>query len=308
MPRKIAGIGETVLDIVFKNGQPIAAVPGGSVFNSMVSLGRTVGKKFPEVALVMESQTGSDYVADIVLDFMEKNGLDTAGVQHSCGQSNVSMAMLDENNNARYEFFRDKAGTPFRTPDTVLNADDIVLFGSLFAVSEATGPQTKAYVSLGRNAGAIVYYDINFRKNHPVSAEAIEENMALSTIVRGSDEDIEALYGSPDAETAYREHISALCPNFICTKGGRDTEVFSPGVHAGFPVPELEHVETTIGAGDNFNAGILYALIRDGLMRKDLDAISEAVWRSLIPTALRFSANVCASLFNYVDTDFDPEF
>lgn len=38
--RKIIGIGETIMDIIFQNGQPTAAVPGGSVFNSVISLGR----------------------------------------------------------------------------------------------------------------------------------------------------------------------------------------------------------------------------------------------------------------------------
>lgn len=38
--RKIIGIGETILDILFRNGQPEAAVPGGSVYNGVVSLGR----------------------------------------------------------------------------------------------------------------------------------------------------------------------------------------------------------------------------------------------------------------------------
>ena len=40
MERKIIGIGETIMDIIFKDGQPTAAVPGGSVFNSVISLGR----------------------------------------------------------------------------------------------------------------------------------------------------------------------------------------------------------------------------------------------------------------------------
>ena len=39
--RKVIGIGETVLDIIFKNDQPIGAVPGGSVFNGVISLGRS---------------------------------------------------------------------------------------------------------------------------------------------------------------------------------------------------------------------------------------------------------------------------
>lgn len=37
--RKVIGIGETILDIIFKNDQPHTAVPGGSVFNGLVSLG-----------------------------------------------------------------------------------------------------------------------------------------------------------------------------------------------------------------------------------------------------------------------------
>ena len=38
--RKVIGIGETILDIIFEGNQPSAAVPGGSVFNGIVSLGR----------------------------------------------------------------------------------------------------------------------------------------------------------------------------------------------------------------------------------------------------------------------------
>ena len=36
--RKVIGIGETILDIIFKNDQPIGAVPGGSVFNGLTCL------------------------------------------------------------------------------------------------------------------------------------------------------------------------------------------------------------------------------------------------------------------------------
>ena len=33
MNRKVIGIGETILDILFRGDQPQAAVPGGSVYN-----------------------------------------------------------------------------------------------------------------------------------------------------------------------------------------------------------------------------------------------------------------------------------
>ena len=32
--RRIIGVGETVLDIIFRNDQPVKAVPGGSAFNA----------------------------------------------------------------------------------------------------------------------------------------------------------------------------------------------------------------------------------------------------------------------------------
>ena len=304
MARIIIGIGETVLDIVFRNSQPQAAVPGGSVFNSMVSLGRTAGKLFPDVKLLMESQLGDDYVADIVSEFMAGNGVGIEGMQRVGGQSVISLALLDENNNAHYEFFRDKDLPPFRTPDTAIQKDDIAIFGSFFAVSPATGRQTHEFIRRAQEAGAIVYYDVNFRKNHPANQEAIEANIALADIVRASDEDLRNLYGSSDAARLYEERISRLCPNFICTRGAEDAEVFSPGVRRTYPTAKVADLVSTIGAGDNFNAGIIFGLVRDGLGKDDVRSLSEDDWGRLVPTAMAFSAEVCGSLYNYVSPEF----
>ena len=68
MARKVIGIGETILDILFKNNQPTAAVPGGSVFNGIISLGRM------GVNVDFISETGNDKVGNIILDFMKENG------------------------------------------------------------------------------------------------------------------------------------------------------------------------------------------------------------------------------------------
>lgn len=292
----ITGIGETVLDIVFRNMQPQAAVPGGSTFNAMVSLGRTVGRDFPEVGLRMVSQIGDDPVGDMVFSFMKENRVGTEAMVRAKGQTTVSMAMLDGQGNAKYEFFRDPGLPPFRAPELTFGPGDIVLFGSFFAVNPVTREQTRAIVRQARAAGATVYYDINFRKTHDAgeSLPQIEENMALSDIVRGSSEDIEALYGGLSAAEVYRKHVSPLCPTFICTKGASDTDVFSPGFSKTYPVPRGTPVVSTIGAGDNFNAGTAYALVMG--RRPDWDAI--------VPVAHAFSANVVASMFNYVDEDF----
>ena len=52
--RKVIGIGETILDIIFRGDRPSAAVPGGSVFNGIVSLARM------GVQVGFISETGND--------------------------------------------------------------------------------------------------------------------------------------------------------------------------------------------------------------------------------------------------------
>lgn len=69
--RKVFGIGETILDIIFRNDQPQKAVPGGSVFNGLISLGRL------NVPVSFISELGNDRVGDMIRDFMEDNHITT---------------------------------------------------------------------------------------------------------------------------------------------------------------------------------------------------------------------------------------
>ena len=71
---KVFGIGETVYDILFKNNAPVGAVPGGSVYNSIVSLGRA------GVPAAFISEVGNDRVGEIILEHLRDSGVDTSAV------------------------------------------------------------------------------------------------------------------------------------------------------------------------------------------------------------------------------------
>ena len=65
------------------------------------------------------------------------------------------------------------------------------------------------------------------------------------------------------------------------------------------------NVVSTIGAGDNFNAGIVYGLIHYGITRSQVEnGLTEQQWDQLIAIAQKFSANCCQSLNNSIDDDF----
>ncbi len=282
----VIGIGETVLDILFKNDQPQKAVPGGSTFNSIVSLGRA------GVPCAIITQTGSDHIGDIICDFLRKNGVSDEFVcRHPNTKSHITLAFLNEHNDAQYEFYKDHATAILDNQLPLITADDIVLFGSFFAINPVIRPVTRKLLRQAREAGAWLYYDVNFRKNHiadlPNILPNIEENMRLASIVRGSMEDFEYLFGLHDADAIY-ERVRSLCPTLILTDGARTIRVYESDKVTTYEVAKIDTV-STVGAGDNFNAGYIYAKIRG------IDDQS-----SRIAMAQRWSQDVCRQLGNNI--------
>ena len=61
---------------------------------------------------------------------------------------------------------------------------------------------------------------------------------------------------------------------------------------------------STIGAGDNFNAGVVYGLLKYRVRRADLAELTEADWDAIIRCGMDFSADVCKSVSNSVSKEF----
>ena len=60
----------------------------------------------------------------------------------------------------------------------------------------------------------------------------------------------------------------------------------------------------TIGAGDNFNAGIIYGLLKYDVRYCDLGQISEDTWDKIIRCGIEFAADVCRSFNNSISPEF----
>lgn len=287
--KRVIGIGETVLDILFKNDQPQKAVPGGSTFNSIVSLGRA------GVRCAMVTETGGDHIGDIICRYLEENGVSPEFVcRHANTKSHITLAFLNEQNDAQYVFYKDHATALLDNTLPHIQADDIVLFGSFFAINPAIRPVVGKLLQEAHDAGAWLYYDINFRKNHiadlPQVMGNIEQNMSIANIVRGSMEDFEYLYGLTDAEAIYRR-VQPFCRTLILTDGARSIKVFTNGQCETYPVEPIETV-STVGAGDNFNAGYIYA---------KLQGLNDQASR--IAMAQRWSQDVCRQIGNNISPD-----
>lgn len=300
--RKIIGIGETILDILFRDGQPQAAVPGGSVYNAVISLGR-MGQNVTFI-----SETGNDRVGEMILANMRENGVDTANVNvFPEGKSPVSLAFLNERNDAEYIFYKDYPRQRLEVNMPEISSDDIIMIGSYFAITPVLRDKVKELLDRARDAGAIIYYDVNFRSTHANEAiklmPTIIENFEYADILRGSTEDFQNMFRQPDADKVYSNHVGFYCPNFICTDADGDVRLRTKHVCKDYPVTPLKAV-STIGAGDNFNAGVVYGLLKYRVRRADLAELTEADWDAIIRCGMDFSADVCKSVSNSVSKEF----
>lgn len=300
--RKVIAMGETIMDIIFHGQQPTAAVPGGSSFNSIISIGRS------GIPAVFIGETGNDEVGRRITAFMKDNHVDTSQLRMRDDiKSAVSLAFLDEHNDAHYMFYKQP---PQLSPDFIapeITEGDILQFGSYYAIAPGMRQQVKPLLEHARNRNAILYYDLNFRQTHRHElAEllpAIHENYRLADVVRGSADDFAIMYDEREPEIIYRKHIAPYCPLFICTQGRGGIVLCTPDRLYRFPVEPLQTV-STIGAGDNFNAGFIYGLIRYGIRRQDLRQLSSDAWEKLVECGKAFAANVCASVNNSIDKEF----
>ena len=293
-----------MLDIIFRNEQPIQAVPGGSTFNAIISLSRS------GVNTSFISETGNDRIGRMIVRFLKDNGCEADCVNmYPDSKSPLSLAFLNDQNDAEYIFYKDHPHDRLDFAFPEINEDDIVLYGSYYAVNPVIRPQVKGFLDYAHEQGAILYYDVNFRASHQYEVMKLTpnllENFELADIVRGSAEDFEILFKKTDAEQVYRSQIMFYTKKFIYTNAALPIQLFADnGLKKQYPVEKTETV-STIGAGDNFNAVFLYGLLLNGITRSQLEVgLSESQWDSIVTPGTTFSAEVCRSLYNYVSPEF----
>lgn len=301
--RKITGMGETIMDILFKNGQPVAAVPGGSCFNSIISIGRT------GLPCRFIGYTGNDRVGRDTQAFLQANGVAVEDFEiRDDEKSAISLAYLDDNGDATYQFYKNTPQAHKNWPIPDFQVDDVLLFGSYYAICEGMRLQVAPTLEAANRAGAILYYDLNFRRSHAHELEAllpaIHQNFRESSIVRGSADDFEVMYNCRDARTIYNRHIAKYCPIFICTAGAKTITICTPSDIYEFETPEVANVVSTVGAGDNFNAGFIFGLFREGITRKQLDTLDYDQWKRLVYYATAFAGQACQTTENFISQAF----
>lgn len=257
----IAVVGESLIDIVRRASGGAVEYPGGSAANVAVALARL------DHRVRFVTAWGDDARGRVLAEHLESAGIELAADPRVLERTATAVATIGADGSASYEF-----DLAWLVPSVELDPPPRALHAcSLGAVLQPGADAVRALVERLR-AHATISYDINARPavtgTGPDVVALVERMVALSDLVKASDEDLEHLYPGRSLLTA-AGHLRSLGPAAVVVTRGGDGATWC-GAGEPIEVPSVPvSVADTIGAGDTFGAALLDALAARGLLGAD---------------------------------------
>ncbi|MFE6664664.1 carbohydrate kinase [Streptomyces sp. NPDC057697] len=253
-------IGECVADIVRLPGAPDQVHPGGSPANVAYGLAR-LGH-----GATLLTQLGPDDNGGLIRDHLAGAGVEVR-TDDATAPTPSAAVTLDGAGRATYTF---EIGWTLG-PVSLDRSPHHVHTGSIAAVMEPGASTVLGAVESLRTA-ATVSYDPNVRPelmgDHDLAVRRVERCVALSDVVKASDEDLEWLYPGQEPERVAERWLATGPAVVLVTRGGDGALAVLPGGRVTVDALSTEVVDT-VGAGDAFMSGTLHALAAHGLLGPD---------------------------------------
>jgi len=265
--------GEALIDMVPRDtpeGPAFLPLPGGSVFNTAIAASRLGARTLFWYGL------STDLFGDQLRAALASAGVDAQLCHPVDRPSTLAFVTLNEGQ-ARYLFLDENTAGRMLTADDIpaVPADVGALFiGGISLVGEPVGSTMEALAAkvASDGQGRLIMLDPNVRpgfiRDEAVFRARIARLLALSHVVKLSDEDLVWLMGPGEIEDQARK-VRTLGPHLVLvTKGARGVHAFARDWDIEISAPAVTVVDT-VGAGDTFNAGFLTALADAGSLGRD---------------------------------------
>lgn len=237
---------------------------GGSSANMAVGLAR-LGARVGIVGCL-----GTDALSDYLLEFLKSEKVDTSRVQRAEGAL-PSLCLTEVAPPDRFPqvfYRRDPADTQVDLGEAEL---DYLSTGRMFITNGtslcASPSRESTYLALERAsaAGCRVVLDVDYRSmswRKPEEAGlAVRLALPLVDVLIGNDLELKLAAGTATLEAAVDKLRAARLPMLVSKLGSEGTRVWL-GEECVFLPPYKVDVVSTIGAGDGFASGFLFALLK----------------------------------------------
>ena len=299
--RKIIAIGESILDTVYCEGKPIKAFVGGRVSNAAASLGEL------GLHVSMVSECCNDKVGDWVVDFFNGHNVDTNSIDRYTDGSTPLAAIFKDGEEA--ESIVNYGVYPSNRFNVIwprIDEDDIVLFGSYYAIDEPQRERLYDLLSYASERKAIVIYLPGFQHGTQFNLTKVMpnilENFEVSNIVIDHDKDINNMFPNQDSERVWNNHIKFYGPTYIHINPAENAIIYQ-GMDK-FVCDYSGNTINHLGWQAGFIAGIIYEFIASGIRFSDLATINQERWQQVVAQGFEFAKCCSESENNCITAHF----
>jgi fructokinase len=291
--RMFVVVGEALVDLVGqRGGRTFSALPGGSPANVALGLARL------GVPVTLNTRLGRDSFGEMVRSHLEASGVRVDGGAGEGAKTTLAIATLAAGI-ASYDFRIDwdvEALVPLPVETRCLHT------GSLATVLPPGRANVVDLVEREHERGRVtVSYDPNVRPallgDAARARPDIEHLVAMSDVVKVSDDDLRWLYPDRSDEEVAQDWLASGPALVVVTRGGAGAYAVSAGLELRRAAVPIDLVDT-VGAGDSFTSGLLDGLHRadliGGARRDALATIDEATLGSVVDAAALIAAITCS--------------
>ncbi|PZF60341.1 carbohydrate kinase [Curtobacterium sp. MCBD17_034] len=275
-------LGEALIDAVV-DAAGSRLTPGGSPMNVAVGLARL------GVPVTLATQFGDDEYGRLIAAHLAK---DHVTVDRADGRTSVARAELNADGSARYDFDIEWD----RDAPVTATVPAVAHTGSIGAFLQ---PGNRAAADLFRQLppSTIRSFDPNIRPALLDREAALEQFHLLvgrAHVVKLSDEDAEWIHPGVDPDGVLDRLLDAGVRLAAITRGAAGSVIASAAGRVEVPAPSVD-VADTIGAGDAYMSGLLFALLRGDGLRRVRDAKVDATTLARVGAVAAASAAVAVS-------------
>jgi fructokinase len=289
-------VGEALVDLVGqRGGQTFVAHPGGSPANVALGLARL------DVPVTLITRLGHDGLGEMIIEHLRASGVRVNRVNGG-GAPDISTSLAIATlaaGVASYDF-RIEWDMPALAPLPIETR--CLHTGSLATALPPGNANVIDLVERERTRGRVtISYDPNVRPallgDAARARTGIERLVALSDVVKVSDEDLRWLYPDQPDERVAQRWLGLGPALVVVTRGGVGAYAVSANVEVHRTAVPIDLVDT-VGAGDSFTSGLLEALHRADLIggsrREAVAAIDESTLASVVDAAALTAAITCS--------------
>lgn len=292
----ILSCGEALIDMLprrtDRGEEAFAPYAGGALFNTAIAVGRLGAPSG------FFSGLSTDLFGEQLRAVLGASNVDTSPAHLSPRPTTLAWVRLRDGH-ATYTFYDEntagrmlgEADLPALGPEV-----DALFFGGISLVGDPCGGTFEA-LQAREAAARVTMIDPNVRQGFVafIGDEAayrarLGRMIARADIVKASDEDLHWLMGAGEAGALARGLLAQGPRLVLVTHGAEGAVAHTEGATVRVPARRVQ-VADTVGAGDTFNAGVLVALHRAGLLTKRAVAsLSEDAIRDALALGVRAAA------------------